>query len=148
MLELLVISVFILSLMVLIIIIKQGWNSGLTLFLTPFLLFNIAFGWYTIDDMWGQARNGMPDDVVFVNGFVQKPWIYVVVIDPKDEVKTPTFHKMPWSKQNEEQLKKGQEAKKRGQPMLAKIQKQSNNTDKQLQLYEWDHIKAMPKPTN
>ena len=114
--------------------------------ITPFLLFNIAFSWYTIDKMWGQARLGISDDVVFIHGFVQKPWIYITVVDPEDEEKIPTFHKIPWTKKNEEQLKKGKEANEKGQPMVAKMKKGSNKTDEQLELYQWDHMKAMPKP--
>lgn len=144
MIYLTVTSLFLLTVIVLILLVKQRWNVVLTVVLVPFLLFNVAFSWHTIESLWGQPREGLPEDsfqIIYQKS--DKPWIYLLVVEP--EVDYPIFRKIPWTKQNQETLEKGQRAKKEGKVMIAKKKETADSSDEQIELYEWDFKRSMPK---
>ena len=139
-------SFLLLSILVLVVIIKEKWNAILIAIIIPFLLFNIAFSWKTINDLWGQPKKGLPDDTVeftILFSKVQKPSIYLLI--SRKDIDYPVYHTIPWTKQNEEALQKGERAKKEGKKMVAKKKKTQNNNDVQLELYEWNHLVELPK---
>jgi hypothetical protein len=142
----LVASLMLLTIIVLVIIIKNGWKSIVSLILMPFLLFNVAFSWHTVNELWGQAKLGMPaGEFTFLHGVSSKPWIYLLVV--KEGKVEPTFHKIPWTKKDEEELEKGQRQQKQGKRIKGKQSSQGKSDDTQkMMLYEWNHQSEIPKP--
>lgn len=136
-------SLTILTIIVLIIIIKQRWNSLVTMILVPFLLFNISFSWYTINDLWGAPKEGLPtNSFQIVYAKVLKPWIYILTVEPDKNY--PVFRIISWTEENQKEIEKGQRGQKAGKRMLAK-KKEGSADDSQLQMYEWDHKQSIPK---
>ena len=144
MIALAVFSLMLLTIIVLIVMIKEKWNPVIMAILVPFLLFNIAFSWNTINELWGQPRDGLPDSsfqVVYSKS--AKPWIYLLTMEPDTDY--PVFRKIPWTEESQKQLEKGNKAKKEGKRMLAKKKPQDTTTDTQIELYEWKATIEMPK---
>lgn len=111
--------------------------------LIPFLLFNIGFSWYLVDDLWGRPRLGLPKhEVQFLNHSVAKPWIYIVIKDPNKE--EPEFRKIPYNKDNEKKLSEAKSKTKAGQRVIVKEQ-QNNDETAEIKLYDWNHLDSMPK---
>jgi len=145
MLALAIFSLMLLTIIVLVVMIKEKWNPILMSILVPFLLFNVAFSWHTVNDLWGQPKDGLPEDDSFRVVYAKnaKPWIYLLTIEP--DVDYPVFRRIPWTKQSQEQLEKGTKAQKEGKRMVAKKSKTPTDADTQIELYEWDAQTAMPK---
>lgn len=144
MIILLIASLFILSIIVIVLIIKLNWKSAVSLFLIPFLVFNIGFGWYTINKLWGQARQGKPEPhLQVVDVIVDKPWVYLLV---KDKDKQYIFHKIPYNKETEKQAAKAQKQLKKGQKIFIDETKNKNlEQQTHFEWYVWRHEQSLPK---
>ena len=108
----------------------------------PFLLFNIGFSWHTVHEMLGQATISLPKgkfDVMSVSKLGENLYIVVKQQD-KDE---PTFHTIPNTEKNKKQFEKAQKMLKKNIPVKGEFTLEQSEA--QLNLYQWDHQKAMPK---
>lgn len=144
MIILLSLSLFLLSIIVLILIIKLKWNNVVSLFLIPFLLFNIGFSWYTVNELWGQARNADPEEnseIMYVG--VKKPWIYILVNDKENEV---ILYRIPYTKKMEEEAAKMRKELKKGQKLFIKPKEnKSLEQESHFEWYKWKHEQMLPK---
>lgn len=136
-------SLLLLTILVLVLVIRSGVRSLITMILIPFLLFNIGFSWYIVNDLWGRPKMGVPEHAVqFLNHSVAKPWIYIVVKDPDKE--EPEFRKIPYTKDNEKKLSDAKAKTKNGQRVKIKEQQIDGNTA-EIKLYDWNHLESMVK---
>lgn len=143
MISLAIFSLMLLTIILLVVMIKGKWNGVLMAILVPFLLFNVAFSWHTINELWGQPREGLPEDSFqILYSKSAKPWIYLLTNEPDTDY--PVFRKIPWSEQSQKELDKGIKARKEGKRVLAK-KKLEANTETQIELYEWNAQTEMPK---
>lgn len=143
MIILLSLSLLFLSIIVLILIIKLKWNSTVSLILTPFLLFNVGFSWYTVNELWGQAKLAKPkakSEIVYVG--VNKPWIHLLVKDIENEIR---FHKIPHTKEMEKEVAKIQKEMKKGQKIYIEADNKNNEEESHFEWYKWKHEQALPK---
>jgi hypothetical protein len=138
-------SLLVLAILVLAILIQQGWTKFLTLLLIPFLIFNIGFSWFTINELWGTPRLGLPAvKLELLHAAIRKPFIYILAVEP-DSDKEPVLYKIPYSKQTEEKLAKaGKKLKKNQRVSIEQEGKPTHDTDG-IKLYDWDHKAEMPK---
>jgi len=139
MITLLFLSLFLLSILVIVLIIKLNWNSVISIFLFPFLLFNIGFSWYTVNELWGQPRNETPEQnsqVMYIG--VSKPWIHILV---KEETET-IFYRIPYTKEMEKQVSKMQRELKKGQKIFIE---RKNDEKSHFEWYRWKHELSLPK---
>lgn len=118
---------------------KNHWIHYL---LIPFLLFNIGFTWHTVDDILGQATEQLPQGKVHVVAVhVAKPHIYVVVRHQDND--EPTFHKIPYSKRNKDEIDAARQQMKKGVRMVAEFKE--DDSQKTVQFFKWDHLENIPK---
>jgi hypothetical protein len=144
MLILLAISLIILTLFVIISLIRTKFNSIIIIIVTPFLLFNIGFGWHTINELWGSAKHGFPkEEVEIVAVHMAKPEIFVVIKRKEDQ--KIRLHAIPATKENEKRLSDAKEKIKKGQRMMAKGNDENNNDSQDVIVYKWNHMESLPK---
>ena len=137
-------SLLLLTVLVLVIIITNAskWNSLAVMVIVPFLLFNIGFSWYTIDEMWGQAKEGLPEHKVFVlHAYVEKPWIFVTIKD-KEDIR---LRKIPYTKSNQKKMSEATEKLKTGKKVQVQMFRNKIDSIAEIKVYDWDYLVDMPK---
>ena len=143
MIILLAISLLILTLFVIVSLIRTKFNSIITIIITPFLIFNIGFGWHTINELWGSAKHGFPtEEVEIVAVHMSKPEIFVVI--KRKETNAIRLHAIPATKENEKSLSDAKDKIKKGQKMMAKGD-DSKNEPQDIKVYKWNHLENLPK---
>lgn len=148
MILLLSISLFLLTILVIILVIKLNWNSLISLILIPFLIFNIGFSWYSVNELWGQARaESPPKDAEILYMGIQKPWVYMLVKEKSEENnREPLFFKIPYSIEIEKEMAKAQKELKNGQKIFLNDKiKKNQEKETHFEWYKWNHLEAMPK---
>lgn len=148
MLYLLSFSTLILTVLVLYLLIKYTKVGLHSYFLVPFLIFNIGFGWYTIDELWGSPSLGIPQDKKFEVVFVtlDDEWIYVLL--RVDNNKEPKYYKMKLTEQNKKKARNAAMLMKKGIPVVGELKREENGIgvqERQLNLYQWKHQEGIPK---
>lgn len=144
MIELLTLSLLLLTILVLAIIIKQKWSSVLSLILIPFLIFNIGFSWYTIDDLWGHPRHQFSkEEMEILTVIIKKPDIYLLAKGSTDV--EPIFYKIPYTEKTEKALKEAQKRMKSGVRVMIKKFQGKENDNSEFKLYDWDHKNLLKK---
>jgi len=112
--------------------------------ITPFLLFNIGFGWHTINELWGSAKHGFPlQEVEIVSVHMAKPKIYIMI--RRKETGEVRLHTIDSTKENEKRLSEAKEKIKNGQRMMAKADKARSDEPQEIVVYKWNHLESLPK---
>jgi hypothetical protein len=150
MLYLLFFSMLILTVLVLYLVIKYTKVGLHSYLLVPFLIFNIGFGWYTVDELWGSPSLGIPQDKKFQVVFVtmDDQWIYLLLT--VDEDKEPKYYKIIRTDENKKKARNAAMLMKKGIRVVGeiKIKREENGTivrERQLNLYQWNHQTGIPK---
>jgi hypothetical protein len=144
MIILLAISLIILTVFVIISLIRTKFNTLIMVVITPFLLFNIGFGWHTINELWGSAKHGFPlQEVEIVSVHMAKPKIYIMI--RRKETGEVRLHTIDSTKENEKRLSEAKEKIKNGQRMMAKADKARSDEPQEIVVYKWNHLESLPK---
>lgn len=102
--------------------------------LIPFILFNLGFTWYNLQQLAGYPSNGtIKDNSYVLHATTARPWIYVSVWQPQDD--HPRLYQLPYSKKLEDQLEKIMAQMQKGQRVL--IKKSQDNSAGDYEFYSW-----------
>lgn len=145
MIYLLTLSLFILTILVLALAIKQKLKGLLLVFLIPFLIFNIGFTYHTIKEIWGYAVEDYPkSDVELLAYKIEQPNIIIVI---REQTGLPRLYMIPYEKKHEEKLEGAGKAMKKGQRIMMKKNEGVNEQESNFELYSWKPAESMPKET-
>lgn len=97
---------------------QQGRRSLLTWFMVPFVIFNIGFGWYTVEQLRGWPYHADPaENTELLYGHVTKQYIYLLV-DLQDD--GPRLYAIDFDAESAKQLQQALEAKQSGHRVMVK----------------------------
>jgi len=142
MIYLLTFSLLILTVLVIIISIRQKFRTWIIVFIIPFLIFNIGFSYHTLNELWGYAKQGYPKGELELLAYkIEKPEVYIMV---REQTGKTRLHVIPYNKKIEEDLDGAGREMKKGQRIMVK----NNGTENQqsrLEFYSWLPAESMPK---
>lgn len=127
-------SLVALAILNLFLLIRLKFKPLAVIILVPFLLFNIGFGWHTVNELWGSPRTSFPknQEVQVLFAHVEKPSVFLLIRRPTDSV--PLYVQIPYSKELEKQISKTQEDLKKGNRVLAA---RDHENIESIRMYKW-----------
>jgi hypothetical protein len=136
-------TLFLLSVIIVIILIQNHKNIFLVMLITILLIFGIGFSWLAWDLIKGTPANKVPpQEAQLIHSIVEKPMIFVWIKD-QDGHRLYTF---PWSKESEKQLQKGMDDIKQGHRVVIKPNHSGSELlESPFRVYRWEHQEQMPK---
>ena len=142
MIYLLTASLLLLTILVILIAIRQKFRVWIMLFIIPFLIFNIGFSYHTINELWGYAKEGYPKgEVELLAHKIEKPNVYILVREQSGKAR---LYLIPYTKKTEEGLNGASQKMKKGQRMMMKNQGH-NTQESKFEFYSWKPAESMPK---
>lgn len=136
-------TLFLLSVITVIILIQNYKNIFLVMLITTLLIFGIGFSWLTWDLIKGTPANKIPpQEAQLIHAIVEKPMIFVWIKDENGH----RLYTFPWSKENEKKLQKGMDDIKKGHRVIIKPERSGNElSESPFRIYRWQHQEQMPK---
>jgi hypothetical protein len=142
MIYLLTASLLLLTVLVVIITIRQRFRTWIILLIIPFLIFNIGFSYHTVNELWGYAKEGYPkEEVELLTYKIERPEVYIMVREQSGETR---LYVIPYAKKTEEDLKGAVDEIKKGQRMMMKNRGHDVQESK-IEFYRWRPAESMPK---
>ena len=142
MIYLLTASLLLLTILVILIAIRQKFRVWIMVFIIPFLIFNIGFSYHTINELWGYPKEGYPKgEVELLAHKIEKPNVYILVREQSGKTR---LYLIPYTKKTEEDLKGAGQKMKKGQRMMMKNQGH-NTQESKFEFYSWQPAESMPK---
>ena len=143
MIYLLAASLLLLTILVLIISVRQKFRLWIMLFIIPFLIFNIGFSYHTINELWGYPKQGYPKEEVELLAYkVEKPTVFIMVREKSGRTR---LYAIPYTKKTEEELEGAGKQIKQGQRMMIKNRGRKDDQESKFELYSWRPAESMPK---
>jgi hypothetical protein len=143
MIYLLAASLLLLTILVLIIAVRQKFRVWILVFIIPFLVFNIGFSYHTINELWGYPKQGYPMEEVELLAFkVEKPTVFIMVREQSGRTR---LYAIPYTKKTEEELESAGKQIKKGQRMMIKNKGRKDDQESKFELYSWKPADVMPK---
>lgn len=143
MIYLLAASLLLLTILVLIIVVRQKFRVWILVFIIPFLIFNIGFSYHTINELWGYPKQGYPAEEVELLAYkVEKPTVFIMVRERSGRTR---LYAIPYTKKTEEELEGAGKQIKKGQRMMIKNQGRKVDQESKFELYSWKPADVMPK---
>lgn len=123
-------------------------RAVITAVITPLLLFNLGFGWYTIDGLRGHPRHDtMPEDSELLWAALAKPEILLLVREPGQAL--PVYRAVPWNETLAEDLAQALQGQKSGQKFMLRPGSSESSGERspgpRYEVYQFRHEDAMPK---
>ena len=142
MIYLLTASLLLLTVLVIIITIRQRFRTWIVLLIIPFLVFNIGFSYHTVNELWGYAKQGYPREEVELLAYkIEKPDIYVMVREKNGKAR---LHLIPYTKKTEDDLNGAGREMKKGQRIMMK-NRGHDIQESRVEFYSWRPAESMPK---
>ena len=142
MIYLLTFSLLLLTILVILIAIRQKFRIWILLLIIPFLIFNIGFSYHTINELWGYPKQGYPQgEVELLTHKIEKPNVYILVREQNGKAR---LYLIPYTKKTEEGLTGASQKMKKGQRMMMKNQGH-NTQESKFEFYSWKPAESMPK---
>ena len=136
-------SLLLLTILVLIMAVRQKFRLWIMLLIIPFLIFNIGFSYHTINELWGYPKQGYPENEVELLAYkVEKPTVYIMVREQSGRTR---LYAIPYTKKTEEELDGAGQQIKKGQRMMIKNQGRKDDQESKLEVYSWQPSTSMPK---
>lgn len=143
MIYLLAASLLILTVLILIIAVRQRFKLWIMLFIIPFLIFNIGFSYHTINELWGYPKQGYPiNEVELLTYKVEKPTVFIMVREKSGKIR---LYAIPYTKKAEENLESAGREIKKGQRIMMKTHGRKDDQESKFELYSWKPADIMPK---
>ncbi len=157
MIEILVFSLLVLSVICLWILIEKRTNWKFLVWFIPVLLILVSSTYYTYTSVLGYPRIGTPKEGMYYSHYVDSPrWIYLWVIQ---EGNIPISYKLVYSKQKQNSLEGVEEKASEGKFMILQSEEEGTKGmgDEEgeeegggftlggdISFYEWDFERHMP----
>lgn len=144
MIYLLTASLLLLTILVILIAIRQKFRVWIMVFIIPFLIFNIGFSYHTINELWGYAKQGYPQgEVELLAHKIEKPNVYIMVREQSGKTR---LYVIPYTKKTEEDINGAGQKIKKGQRVMMKNKNTGRDTqESKFEFYSWQPAESMPK---
>jgi hypothetical protein len=148
MIYLLAISLLLLTVISVLAVARSNLRTPVIYLLIPFLIFNLGFGWHTMEELKGRpAHSEIDQEMEFLFALVAKPTIYILVREKNSS--EPKYYAVPYSDKNEEAIRRAMEAVKKGSRMMLRPGTKNflgeRNNFRSFEFYQFQHEHAMPK---
>lgn len=132
------VSLLLLTILVVLIALEYKKTYKWLIVIIPFLLFNLAFGWYNIQKLAGDpSTNQITENSQLLHAVTARPYIYVMVWEPN--APKPKLFQLPYSQRTEQQLQKSMEMMKQGQRVMIKRPADGDFVDEYI-FYPWREL--------